>query len=391
MLNRLITPETLSIIEPIGYDNIRFVGGCVRDLLVDQPINDIDFATTFTPEQVMLTLKNQGIKVVPTGIQHGTVTAIINDNEYQITTLRRDLSTDGRHAEVMFVDNWEYDAQRRDFTINAFYLSGDGKLFDFFGGMDHLRSGKVIFIGDADQRIREDYLRILRFFRFHGRFGRGEPDDQAARACSRYASQVNYLSGERIQAEMFKILELPSCVEVLGYMKDYAILPFIFPGEVNFDLLRNLVAVETQPSVLRRLAAITGYDQQILADHWRLSGEQLKKLKILSTNVDMREPRRVIRHLGAENFIDLVYLTAARGQLTQPIDQLIDFVNKWRVPKFPLHGGDVIALGIKEGKQIGQILARVEAYWEEHNYIFTRDELLKRLKVEVKPLIHDDH
>ncbi len=385
MLNRLITPETLAIIEPIGIDNIRFVGGCVRDLLVNAPINDIDFATTFTPEQVILALKGNGIKVIPTGIKHGTVTAIINESEYQITTLRRDVATDGRHAEVMFVDNWEYDAARRDFTINAFYLGGDGTLLDFFGGMDHLKSGKVIFIGDPDQRIREDYLRILRFFRFFGRFGQGQPDDAAARACSRHASQVNYLSGERIQAEMFKILEFNNCVEVLTHMQNYAVLPFIFPGEVNFDLLQNLVEIEPEPNVLRRLAAIYGYDIQILSDHWRLSGEQFKKLKILTTNVDMREPRRVIRHLGSDNFIDLVYLATAKGIINQPIDELIDFVNKWRVPKFPLHGGDVIAFGVMEGKAIGQILSRVENYWEEHNYIFTRDELLKRLKIEVQP------
>lgn len=384
MLNELLTPETQAIIEPIGVENIRFVGGCVRDLIVGAQIKDIDFATTFTPEQVILALKKVGIKTVPTGIKHGTVTAIINNQEFQITTLRQDVATNGRHAEVMFVDNWEYDAQRRDFTINAFYLSANGKLFDFFGGMDHLRSGKIIFIGDPDQRIREDYLRILRFFRFYGRFGRGTPDEQAARACSRYSAQVNYLSGERIQSEMFKILELNNCPTVLEHMQAYGVLHFIFPGEINLEVLKRLIEIDPEANVIRRLAAITGYDIQILADHWKLNTEQYKTLKIISTNVDMREPKRVLRHLGRECFVDLVYLTAARGSLPAPMDELLDFVNKWRIPKFPIYGGDVIAMGIKEGKMIGQILTKLENYWEEHNYIFSRDELLKRLKIEVE-------
>lgn len=384
MLNRLLTPETEAIIASIGAENIRFVGGCVRDLIVGHDINDIDFATTYTPDQVMYALQESGIRTIPTGIKHGTVTALVNGTNYEITTLRKDISGDGRHAEVMFVDDWEMDAQRRDFTINAFYLSSTGKLFDFFGGMDHLRSGKIIFIGDADQRIREDYLRILRFFRFHGRFGRGAPDDSAVRACSRHAAQVNYLSGERISSEMFKILDLPNCVEVLTLMQNYGLLPFIFPGEVQFNTLNKLIEIEPEPDEIRRLAAITGYDLQVLTDHWRLSSEQYKTLKIITTNVDMREPKKVLRHLGRECFVDLVYLTAARSTLPAPINELLDFVTKWRIPKFPIYGGDVIALGIKEGKTIGQILKRLENYWEEHNYVFSRDELLKRLRIEAE-------
>ncbi len=386
MLNRLLIPETQAIINSIGVDNIRFVGGCVRDLIVGSEIKDIDFATVLTPEQMILTLKRSGIKTVPTGIKHGTITAIVNDQQFQITTLRSDISTDGRHAEVAFVDNWELDAQRRDFTINALYLSGEGKLFDFFGGMDHLRSGKVVFIGDAEARIREDYLRILRYFRFFGRFGQGAPDDAAARACSRYSAQVNYLSGERIQSEMFKILELKNCIEVMTHMQNYGILPFIFPGEVDFRILKRLLEIDPEINVIRRLAAIQGYDLQILTDHWRLNTEQYKTLKIITTNVDMREPRKVLRHLGRECFVDLVYLSEARGTLPYPIEEMLDFVSKWRIPKFPIYGGDVISLGVKEGRIIGKILSKLESYWEDHNYVFSRDELLKRLRIEVDSL-----
>ena len=386
MLNKLLNPETESIIAPIGVENIRFVGGCVRDLIVGAEIKDIDFATVLTPDEVIYALNSVGIKVVPTGIKHGTVTAMVGNRGYEITTLRADMTTDGRHAEVQFVDNWELDAQRRDFTINAFYLGGDGKLFDFFGGMDHLRAGKIIFIGDAEQRVKEDYLRILRFFRFFGRFGRGMPDDNALRACARYSAQVNHLSGERIQSEMGRILELNNSPMVLQHMQNYGVLYFIFGCEVGLEVLARLIEIEPQPNIIRRLAAISGYTVDDVAKHWRLGTEDYKVLKIITSNVDMREPKKVLRHLGTECFIDLVYLTAARGQLTYPIEDMLDFVRSWRIPKFPIYGGDVIALGVKEGKVIGQILTRLEAYWEDHNYLYNRDELLRRLKIEVEGL-----
>ncbi len=384
MLKQLLFPETQAIIDALGDDNVRFVGGCVRDLIAGLPVKDIDLATKWTPEQVIYHLKKAEIQVIPTGIKHGTVTAYFSEEKkFEITTLRRDVATDGRHAEVSFVDEWELDAQRRDFTINALYLSASAKVLDFFGGIDHLRNGKVLFIGDPDQRIREDYLRILRFFRFFAKFGRGNPDETAARACSRHAAQVNYLSGERIQAEMFKILELNNCAQVLTHMQNYGILPFIFPGEVSFQSLQNLIEINPDAPLLRRLAVIEGYNLQILSDHWRLSGEQIRVLKAISTNIDLNEPKRVMRHLGRDGFLDVTYIAAARGTLPHKLDEMLAFANNWRIPKFPIYGGDVIAMGVKEGRAIGQILTRIEEYWEAHNYIFTRDELMKRLRVEV--------
>jgi poly(A) polymerase len=267
MLNELLFPETESIFAALGEDNTRFVGGCVRDLVVGSPIKDIDFATKHTPEQVVYHLKKAGIQVIPTGIKHGTITAYFGTKQFEVTTLRRDINTDGRHAEVSYVDEWEIDAARRDFTINALYLSKSGKVLDFFGGIDHLRAGKILFIGDPDQRIREDYLRILRFFRFYARFGQGAPDEAAARACSRHSAQVNYLSGERIQAEMFKILELNNCPTVLQHMQNYGVLHFIFPGDVSFESLKKLLEINPDAPILRRLSAIEGYNLQILAEH----------------------------------------------------------------------------------------------------------------------------
>lgn len=386
MLGKLVFPETEKLITALGKDNIRFVGGCVRDLLVGLPIHDIDFATVFTPEQVIYHCQKANIHVVPTGIAHGTVTAVIRSWEFEITSLRRDVKTDGRHASVEFVDDWEEDAKRRDFTINAFYLGIDGTLTDYFGGMDHLKSGHIHFIGDAEQRIKEDFLRILRYFRFLGRFGKGSPpDDKLERLFARYSAQINHLSGERIQSEMFKILALPDAASILEYMQNCGVTHFIFPGDVDFSVLKNLQKIEAEnnarPDIIRRLAAIDGYNFDELIQHWKLSNQHKKHLRALISDVSLDNPKVVMRHLGRDLMIDLAYLEAARGYLKQPLADVMDFANTWKIPKFPIMGSDVMQMGMKEGQQIGRILTDLENYWEQRGYLLSREELLKRLKV----------
>lgn len=380
MLKRLLFPETLALIEAVGEQNIRFVGGCVRDLLADITIHDIDFATTLTPEQVILACKMRNIHVVPTGIAHGTVTVVMRGWEFQVTTLRRDVKTDGRHAVIEYVDDWEADAMRRDFTINAFYLSADGTLTDFFGGLDHLRSGKIQFIGQAEERIREDYLRILRYFRFFGKFGHGEPDPETMRICTRNASKINNLSAERLQDEMFKILSLPNAAQTLDNMHNAGILPFIFPGDVDTSVLQNLEQIEDKPNPMRRLAVIDGYDVPALISHWKLSKENASILKMLKEPIDTADPKVIMRRVGKERFRDIAYIEAARGRLQASLEDVLDFANTWQIPRFPIYGNDVIAMGVKEGRKIGQILTELEAYWERHGYFLTREELMKRLK-----------
>ncbi|PIR31919.1 MAG: hypothetical protein COV36_06235 [Alphaproteobacteria bacterium CG11_big_fil_rev_8_21_14_0_20_44_7] len=386
MLNRLVFAETKELARILGNDNIRFVGGCVRDLIAEQPISDIDFATVFTPEQVIYHCGKHDIRVIPTGIQHGTVTVIIGSYQFQVTTLRRDVSTDGRRAVVEYVDDWEADASRRDFTINAFYLSIDGKLTDFFGGMDHLRSNKIVFIGNAEERIKEDYLRILRYFRFSGKFGGGNaPDDGLARLFSRYSAHINYLSGERLHSEMFKILCLDNAPQTLAHMQNCGVLHFIFPGDVSFDILRNLIAIEDKPNPIRRLAAIEGYDVKALCEHWKLSGEHTKTLKaIKSDDIAMEDPKIIMRHLGKDRFRDIAYLEAARGRLPYELHEVLEFATQWKIPNFPIYGHDVMALGLKEGRKIGQILSKLEVYWEQHGFLLSREELLKRLRILVE-------
>lgn len=379
MLNRIVFPETLALIEAIGEQNIRFVGGGVRDLLANIQINDIDFATTLTPEQVILACKAHNIHVVPTGIAHGTVTAVVRGWQFQITTLRRDVSTDGRHAEVEFVDDWEADAMRRDFTINALYLSVDGTLTDFFGGLDHLRSGKIAFIGNAEERIHEDYLRILRYFRFFGKFGQGEPDFDIMRVCTRNALKINNLSGERIQTEMFKILMLSNAAETLDLMQNAGVLPFIFPGDISTTALMNLQSIEDKAYPLRRLAAIEGYDVNGLIHHWRLSKDHATILKLLKDGVDTTDPKVIMRRVGKERFRDIAYIEAAKGTLDN-LQEVLAFADSWQIPRFPIYGNDVIAMGVTEGKKIGVVLLELERYWERHGYFLTRDELMKRMK-----------
>lgn len=380
MLKRVLFPESLALIEALGEQNVRFVGGCVRDLLANIPINDIDFATTLTPEQVILLCNAKDLHVVPTGIAHGTVTVIIRGWQFQVTTLRQDVSTDGRHAEIQFVDDWEADAMRRDLTINALYLSADGTLTDFFGGLDHLRSGNVTFIGNAEQRIQEDYLRILRYFRFFGKFGKGAPDSGIMRICTRNALKINNLSGERIQAEMFKILMLDNAAETLDIMQNAGILPFIFPGDIDTSALQKLQKIEGQPNVIRRLAAIDGYDVKALIDHWRMSKEHGMVLKLLKEEIDTSDPKIIMRRVGKERFNDIAYLQEARGKLGADLKEVLEFAKNWQIPRFPIYGNDVISMGVKEGKKIGQVLMELEQYWERHGYFLTRDELMKRMK-----------
>ena len=394
MLNALINPETKRIIDAIGADNIRFVGGCVRDLIIGRPLKDIDFATTLTPEQIIERFEYAGIRYLTIGMEHGSITAIYNQNTYDITSLRRDIETNGRHAKIQYVDDWEIDAERRDFTINALYLDAKGKLYDYFGGMDHLRSGKIVFIGDADRRIKEDYLRILRYFRFIGLFGKSDPDDMVARNCARHGAHIAKLSGERIQSEMRKILTMQNAVAVLENMKSYGILHFIFPEivgeEMDFSTLANLIKIEPKPDFLRRLAAIKGYDVTALSERWKFSSAEQKTLKLIRQGVDFSNPKIALRRLAPERFIDSVLLTAAEGKLNYNVAEMIEFAENWQIPKFPIVGKDVLALGLKEGKTIGNILMRLEHYWEANNFHYTREDLLKRLKHEVDEQLKRD-
>lgn len=349
------------LIAALGAKNARYVGGAVRDTLLGLAVKDIDIATPLEPREVMRRLKAQGIQVVPTGIEHGTVTAVLPDGPVEITTLRHDVSTDGRRATVAFAHDWQDDAARRDFTINALYAdSTTGEVFDYFGGLDDLADRKVRFIGDARQRIREDHLRILRYFRFQARFGSGPADPDSENACAELAATLKGLSRERVGMEMMNLLGLPDPAPTVSRMADLGVLDVVLP-EADAKSLAILVAEEARqqvaPDALRRLAALLPADTQLaeaVASRFRLSGAQKKRLALAAgRDVPASEPRALAYRLGIDAAIDRLLLAGADTAALM----------HWAIPVFPLKGGEIVARGVKAGPQVARILQSVEARW----------------------------
>ncbi|MCD6035800.1 MAG: tRNA nucleotidyltransferase [Rickettsiales bacterium] len=397
----VLTPETKAVCEALSQGNIapRLVGGCVRDILAGASGADIDIATALTPEEVMARLSARGIKVVPTGIDHGTVTAVLNHIPFEITTLRKDTACDGRHAKVTYTDNWEEDAARRDFTINAMSMTIDGTLYDYFGGREDLAQGIVRFVGDADARVREDYLRILRFFRFYARFGRGSVDKAGLAACSLHQAGIDQLSGERIQQEMLKLLQIPGSLCAISLMVREGIASRIIPGIENTNLLSNLLEVEKEAkqkkdvnrALVRLAALVRGALSQTkdVANRWKLSradAEHLDELcnpryQIVS---DMSEAaqKAVLRQLGKPLFMERVLLTWAEEGVVhkEAFQQMLTLAMHWEVPEFPVQGKDILALGIAPGKQVGDILKTAEAWWEEEGYAPDKAAIVTRIR-----------
>ncbi len=346
-------------------DMTRLVGGAVRDTLAGLPVKDIDLATKIHPTDVVKRLKSAGIKTVPTGIAHGTVTAVLETGPVEITTLRRDVSTDGRRATVAFSDDWREDASRRDFTINALYADlGTGTVYDYFGGAQDLAAGLVRFIGDPLTRIAEDHLRILRFFRFQARFGKGAPDPGALAACTARANDLMALSRERIADEWLKLLALPDPTPTVQLMLDHGILLPVIPeigADAHLDLAR-LVARETENGIAgdptRRLAALLPPDRQSVenvATRLKLSRKMRQRLDRAAKRKgsDAGDPHALSYWWGEESAIDRLLI--GNGTL--------DALKNWTRPQFMLTGKDVIALGVPAGPEVAIILQSVERAW----------------------------
>ncbi|HUJ04396.1 MAG TPA: CCA tRNA nucleotidyltransferase [Rhizomicrobium sp.] len=391
---------TRAVIDALG-GNARFVGGCVRNALIGEAVGDIDIATPLRPADVMQRLQAAGIEAIPTGIEHGTITAISSGKPYEITTLRRDVSTDGRRAVVAFTSDWVEDAQRRDFTMNALYASADGEIADYVGGAADLTYGRVRFVGDPVTRIREDYLRILRLFRFHAWYGKGELDAGALKASAFEKSGLAKLSGERIAKEMLHLLEAENPAPVLRVMAASGILAEIFPMAVNVARLEKLTAVDAQnffaPDPVLRLATLLPDDAaaaRALAERWKLSNADRVRLeevlggreKIVSY-LSIREVRKLLYLLGPKAFKDRVFLRWAEDSKDSNSMQwraLLALADAWVRPDFPLTGRDVMAAGVPEGPLVGRVLSEVESWWIDAD--FTEDEfsLAERLKAVVQ-------
>jgi poly(A) polymerase len=368
----------------------RFVGGCVRDTLLGRGIGDIDIATALPPDRVIEQLEAAGIKTVPTGIAHGTVTAIVSPQHFEVTTLRHDVETFGRHARVAFTADWEADARRRDFTMNALFLDIEGTVFDAVGGFADLRAGRVRFVGIADERIREDVLRLLRFYRFQAHYGQGAADAQARDACRRLAPLLPTLSGERVAGETFKLLAAPDPLATLAMMVEDGVLAVLLPEARTLDRLAALMPLEPSPDPLRRLAALIGADPAAAAavgDRLRLSNVQRARLAGIAAPPwpvdlagDVRTRRRALHHLGATLFTDLVLLHAAAAGDAGAVPALLALAAAWTPVAFPLKGRDVIAVGVPPGPAVGDLLAAVEAWWEAGDFRADRKACLAELK-----------
>jgi poly(A) polymerase len=392
----MTAPQTLALIEALGDAGIaaRFVGGCVRDALLGRPIADIDIATPARPEAVVAALDKARIKAVPTGIEHGTVTAVFDapkpPRHFEITTLRRDVETYGRRARVAFDADWAEDAARRDFTINAIYLDPEGTLHDPVGGLADLEAHRVRFVGEAPQRIAEDVLRVLRYYRFEARFGTGTGDPEARAACHAAVALLPNLSAERVAQELLRLLAVADPLPALRMMAEDGVLAAIVPEATRLERLRRLLGLEPTPDPLRRLAALIEVDADgavALAERLRLSNEQRDRLAGLAPpwpldpKADLRAQRLALYRLGAERYRDLALLLAADGALDEPrLAELLALAASWKSPRFPLKGRDVTDLGIPPGKRVGDLLAAVRRWWEEGDFAADRTACLKRLK-----------
>ena len=356
--------ELQPLVAALGADNMRWVGGCVRDTLLGKTPADIDCATTHRPETVMELCKKASIRVIPTAIEYGTVVAILECGPIEITTLRRDVSTDGRGAIIAYADSWAEDAARRDFTINALYAHPKTlEIDDFFGGIADLEAKRVRFIGNAQERILEDHIRILRYFRFQSRFA-GSAEECTLEVCSKLAHLLENISVERIVKDLTKILELDNADCAIKMMEDTGVLPIILPEAATgaSERLRGLVAQEAyqnaEPDSTRRLAALIVPDGTIAknaSERLKLSKNQGKRLALAAERSpsDQEDPFAAAYRYGYESACDRLLLS---GFSTAPLDE-------WTIPKFPLSGGEIIALGMPAGPQISQIMKLIENRW----------------------------
>ncbi|MDR3497623.1 MAG: CCA tRNA nucleotidyltransferase [Parvibaculum sp.] len=397
--------DTRAVMEALG-NSARFVGGAVRNELLGEPVSDIDIATSETPQRATELLAAKGIRVVPTGIDHGTVTAVTPSRHFEITTLRVDVKTDGRHADVAFTGDWVEDAKRRDFTINALYADADGTVHDPLGtGREDLKAGRVRFIGEAEARIREDYLRILRFFRFHAWYGKGEPDSEGLKAVAALRDGLRQLSGERIRDELLKIAAADNAGPAFRQMAAVGILSIVLPEASRLDRFEKLVDIEANQlftsTPLLRLASALDLDAngvEALAGGLKLSNKDRERIEKMLTDktkivayLSIREVRKALYLMGVELFKDRVMLGWAedrKGHNTFQWRAMLAMADSWVRPDFPLTGQMIMAAGVPEGPEIGRVRREVEEWWIDADFTDDEFSIIERLKAIVQATVY---
>ncbi len=374
----LAWPETQALLAHAKTQNIelRFVGGCVRDALLGRIVTDVDLATPAMPQDVLEKLKNDTIKTYPTGIDHGTITARIGEKHFEITTLREDVACDGRHAEVKYSQDWKRDAQRRDFTVNGLYAKTNGEVIDEVDGLADLNAKTLRFIGTPGDRIIEDALRVLRFFRFAAEL-EFEMDTASLNACVHHAARIQDLSGERIQLELFKLLARMKAAQVLELMRSKGILQHVLPYQLNTAL--DAALAHTHDPVILTALMVGKVDPDLprkdIKQRLKLSNVQFNLLETVLENTPptiLPEAKKLLRAVGEQAYLGIV--------LKSNNDEFLDLPTRWQVPIFPLKAADLLELGHTEGKALGQLLKTLEERWEMSDYTLTKTELLESSK-----------
>jgi tRNA nucleotidyltransferase/poly(A) polymerase len=370
----------------------RFVGGCVRNALMGEPVADIDLATKIHPEEVQEILQAAGHKAIATGIEHGTITAVVAGTAFEVTTLRKDVSTDGRRADVVFTEDWEQDSQRRDFTFNAIYCDGMGELYDFQGGIKDAASREVHFIGEASERIEEDYLRILRYFRFFAWYGSGRPNREAIVACAQNKDGIKSLSAERVWKELKNLLAAPDPVKALRWMRTAEILQECFPGSRDVDALANLVREEqannwpTDP-LLRFMALLEPSKARAAVKYLKMSNAERSRIMAFANNgpvtpdEDYMDLSRRLYRKVVSGFVDATKIALGQYQERErrDVEDQLDFADEWERPVFPVTAKHLMEAGFKPGKELGDLLWELEDEWITSGFALSMDELRAKI------------
>ena len=387
-----------SHLNEIGKENeVKFVGGCVRKSLSDENIDDIDLATSLEPDEVKKRLTKRDIKVIDTGISHGTVTAILNKKKFEITTLRKDVSTDGRHADVQFTSNWELDASRRDFTVNAIYSDINGRIFDPLNGVSDLQNGKIKFIGSPEKRIQEDYLRILRYFRFFIQYSKTDYDQDTIQSIKQNINGLSKISNERIFNELKKILSLNKIYNLFDNNQSKEIILNIFPELKYYERLNKINSLDQKLKdkydnelILALLVIDQSNDYEYFCDKYKTSNSIKNRLKNISINFESLKSREFF---SEENTKKLIYLSSkdeVRNLLlfsicindkikASNVEKLLNYVNSCEVPKFPISGDYLKKHGYETGQALGEKLKLLEEKWIANNFVLDEEILKKSL------------
>lgn len=392
-LKRPETQAVFSALKTAGHE-ARAVGGAVRNALMGQPVGEVDMATPARPDAVMHAVQAAGLKCVPTGLEHGTVTVVSGDVAYEVTTLREDVETFGRHARIAFSMDWAADAARRDFTMNALYCTADGRVIDPLGGYRDIVQRRVVFIGDARARIGEDYLRILRFFRLHAAYGQGEPDRAALDACVRERHGLTGLSAERVRAELLKLLDAPGTLVAVQAMHEFGLLTAILGAAPRPGLLARLLdwegVLQMPRDPLLRLSALAVAvedDVERLAGRLRLANGERDALLVVDRRLaammelgEVAARQALYRAAGHESWHRLVLGAAAASGIGEDTARgLRDLPERWAMPHFPLRGADALDLGMQPGPEVGRVLRDLEAWWIDGDFAADEHALRTRL------------